>query len=73
MIESPEIVYIGEVIVHKLLKSLLVIFALATSAFAQRDLATLLGTISDPQGAVVPNAKVTIAEDATGLFVRSHG
>jgi hypothetical protein len=53
--------------VHKLLKSLLVVFALATSAFAQRDLATLLGTITDPQGAVVPNAKVTITEDATGL------
>src|SRR5689334_20005381 len=36
-------------------------------AFAQRDLGTITGTISDPQGAAVPGAKVTITEDATGL------
>ncbi len=35
--------------------------------FAQRDLATILGTVTDPQGAVVPNAKVIITEDATGV------
>lgn len=35
--------------------------------FAQRDLGTITGTITDPQGAGVPNAKVTIIEDATGL------
>src|SRR5260370_35470544 len=34
---------------------------------AQRDLGTITGTIADPQGAVVPGAKVTITEDATGL------
>src|SRR5712692_3323955 len=34
---------------------------------AQRDLGTIPGTISDPQGAVIPNAKITITEDATGL------
>src|SRR5437867_4635043 len=34
---------------------------------AQRDLGTIVGTITDPQGAAVPNAKVTITEDATGL------
>src|SRR3989442_12733002 len=33
----------------------------------QRDLGTITGTIVDPQGAVVPGAKVTITEDATGL------
>jgi hypothetical protein len=36
-------------------------------AFAQRDFATLAGTVTDPSGAAVPNAKITIVEDATGL------
>src|SRR5216684_6906829 len=36
-------------------------------AFAQRDLGTITGTVTDPQGAVVPNAKITITEEATGL------
>src|SRR4051812_27454527 len=40
---------------------------LSSIALAQRDLGTLTGTVTDPQGAVVPNAKVTILEDATGL------
>ncbi len=39
----------------------------ATLMFAQRDLGTIVGTVTDPQGAVIPNAKVTIKEDATGL------
>ncbi|MCU1257968.1 MAG: hypothetical protein JWO80_853, partial [Bryobacterales bacterium] len=34
-------------------------------AFAQRDLGTITGTVTDPQGGGVPNAKVTITEDAT--------
>src|SRR4051794_37834793 len=40
---------------------------LAVSAFAQRDLATIVGTVTDQQGGAVPNAKITITEDATGL------
>src|SRR5258708_12814838 len=36
-------------------------------AFAQRDLATVLGIVTDPQGGTIPNAKVNIVEDATGL------
>ncbi len=35
--------------------------------FAQRDLATLAGTITDSSGGVVVNAKVTITESSTGL------
>lgn len=44
------------------------LFALCCNlAFAQRDLGTITGTITDPQGAVVPNAKVTIVEQGTGV------
>src|SRR5262249_14884857 len=35
--------------------------------FAQRDLGTITGTITDPQGSGVPSARVSILEDATGL------
>ena len=38
----------------------------ACVAFAQRDLSTLAGTITDSSGGVVANAKVTITEAATG-------
>ena len=38
----------------------------ACAAYAQRDLATLVGTVSDPSGGVVANAKVTITETGTG-------
>lgn len=36
-------------------------------ALAQRDLGTITGTVTDPQGGVMPNAKVTIVEIATGV------
>jgi hypothetical protein len=39
----------------------------AVCGFAQRDLGTITGTITDPQGAGVPTAKVSILENATGL------
>jgi hypothetical protein len=48
-------------------KPLLLLLLCAISLFAQRDLGTIVGTVSDPQGAVIPNAKITITEDATGL------
>ncbi|HKE23312.1 MAG TPA: carboxypeptidase regulatory-like domain-containing protein [Bryobacteraceae bacterium] len=38
-----------------------------TGAFAQRDLSTLAGTVTDSSGGVVPNAVVTITETSTGL------
>ncbi len=49
------------------LRALVVFILAAVCAFAQRDLGTITGTITDPQGAGVPNARVTIIEDATGL------
>src|SRR6266702_1425719 len=38
----------------------------ACASFAQRDLATLTGTVTDSSGGVVGNAKVTITEQGTG-------
>jgi Carboxypeptidase regulatory-like domain/TonB dependent receptor len=43
------------------------LFVFSALALAQRDLGTVTGTISDPQGAAVPNAKVSVTEDATGV------
>src|SRR4051794_1255745 len=40
---------------------------LSSIAWAQRDLGTVTGTITDATGAAVPNATVTILEEATGL------
>ena len=40
---------------------------LVTSVLAQRDLGTITGIVSDPTGAPIPNAKVTITEVATNL------
>ena len=42
------------------------LFFCACAAYAQRDLATLVGTVADPSGGVVANAKVTITETGTG-------
>ena len=44
------------------------VFSLFTGhAFAQRDLGTITGTVTDASGAAIPNAKVTIVEVSTGL------
>ena len=48
------------------LRLLVTAVLIAASAFAQRDLGTLLGTVSDPQGAVIAGAKVIITEEQTG-------
>ncbi len=48
--------------------ALFVVFALTqTPVLAQRDMGTLLGTVSDASGAVIPGATITITEEATGL------
>lgn len=48
-------------------RSVVLSLLLSACVFAQRDLGTITGTITDAQGAAVPNAKVTITEDATNL------
>jgi hypothetical protein len=45
----------------------LLLFLCALTAFAQRDLATMVGNVTDPSGAAVAGAKVIIIEEATGL------
>jgi Carboxypeptidase regulatory-like domain len=40
---------------------------LVTASLAQRDLGTITGTVTDPTGAAIPGAKVTITEVATNL------
>ncbi len=49
------------------LNVLLLALLFASVSFAQRDLGTITGNVTDPQGAVVPNVKITITEVATGL------
>jgi len=41
--------------------------AINTQMLAQVDTGTIIGTVRDPSGAVVPNAKVTIRNTGTGL------
>jgi hypothetical protein len=48
------------------LKLTLLALVCAFAAFAQRDLATLTGTVTDSTGGVIANAKVTITEVSTG-------
>jgi hypothetical protein len=51
------------------MRKICVLFALllgASSAFAQSDRGTLTGTVSDPTGAVVPAASVTLVNNDTG-------
>src|SRR5271156_4640826 len=47
-----------------------VIFA-ASAAMAQVDTGTILGTVKDPTGAVIPDARVTIVNQGTGDTVTS--
>lgn len=47
----------------------IVVCCLAGLALAQTDTARLFGTITDPTGAVIPNATITVTETATGRTV----
>ncbi len=53
----------------KLFLSLVVVLCLAGLTMAQTDTARLYGTITDPTGAVIPNATVTVTDTATGRTV----
>jgi hypothetical protein len=45
----------------------LLLLSSAVLLFAQRDLGTLTGTVTDPTGAAIPNATITITNTATGV------
>ncbi len=49
---------------------LLLVTAMSSAAYAQLSTATMFGTVSDPTGAAIPKATVTITQTDTG-FVRS--
>ncbi len=51
---------------------LIVVLCLAGLALAQTDTARLYGTITDPTGAVVPNATITLTDAATGRVVTAQ-
>ena len=60
-----------------LLLAVAVLFCLVPRAWSQIDTATLVGTITDTAGAVVPNATVEVRDEATSLAlqqkVSGHG
>lgn len=49
----------------------LIIVALATAAPAQQTSGTIYGTVKDPQGAVVPSAKIVVTSLATAIRVET--
>jgi hypothetical protein len=53
--------------VKSTIKTLLFTLLLSVCIYGQRDLGTVLGTVTDAQGGAVPGAKINILEDATGL------
>lgn len=53
--------------VRYILVLMLLVCATALLSWSQAVNATLLGTVTDASGAVVPNAKITITETQTGV------
>ena len=52
---------------HLIIPALLVIFSLTSITSAQTFRGTILGTVTDPNGALVAGAKVTVTSVNTGL------
>src|SRR5207249_1623422 len=67
----PKTIHVNGVSSMKTIRLLYAVFLLATAgvglAFSQAVNGTLLGTVLDSTGAVVPNAQVTATETNTGL------
>jgi hypothetical protein len=57
---------------HVVIVAFLCALAVARMANAQSGSSTLLGTLTDPGDAVVPNATVTVTEVATGRTYSAH-
>ena len=56
----------------RLVISFMAVFLLAPAAYAQFDTATVLGTVTDSNGAAVPGATVTLKNTATGVTVQAQ-
>ena len=54
------------------LRNVLLALVSAYALFAQRDLATLVGTVTDSSGAVLAGAQVTITETETGVVYSNY-
>src|SRR5438034_7935705 len=63
---TPQYVYSHWGLVMRIVSTTILILVLACAGFAQSDRGTLTGTVTDPAGAVVPAAKVTIKNLDTG-------
>lgn len=50
----------------------IVFFLFSLTAWAQFDTATVLGTVTDASGSVVPNARLTLSNTQTGVQVRQE-
>ncbi len=46
---------------------ILLVVAAAAPAYAQQDVGTILGVVTDPAGNLVSNAKVHVTNDSTGI------
>lgn len=58
--------------VRTIVRLLLVLAVIATSMWAQQDRGTFTGTVTDPSGAAVPGAKITIQNVETGALYASE-
>ena len=56
----------------KLVPVLIFIFGMSAFLLAQSDTARVIGTITDPTGAVIPSATVTITDAATGRVLSTQ-
>jgi hypothetical protein len=52
-----------------LTRHLFALIAVAAAVFAQNSTSTLDGLVKDPQGALIPNAQVTVVQVATGQSI----
>ena len=53
------------------LKLIATVFLLALSLSAQSDRGTITGTVTDPANAAIPNATLTLRNNATGAVYES--
>jgi Carboxypeptidase regulatory-like domain/TonB-dependent Receptor Plug Domain len=53
-------------------RAALLVLLFSVCVFGQRDLGTLVGTVTDPSGGIVANAQVTIVEEETGVVFQTQ-